>query len=76
MGILKTKTIKAGGGIGARFCGNVVPPRTVLRRRAASSPTQQDTIGKFWQRLFRRGDSHPAQKSSTNHTKPNTITKL
>jgi hypothetical protein len=27
MGILKTKTIKAGGGIGARFCGNVVPPR-------------------------------------------------
>jgi hypothetical protein len=26
MGILKTKAIQAGGGIGARFCGNVIPP--------------------------------------------------
>jgi hypothetical protein len=42
MGILKTIAIQAGGGIGARFCGNVVPPRAPFCA-AGSPPAEYQT---------------------------------
>jgi hypothetical protein len=43
MGILKAKTIKAGGGAGARFCGNVVVPPRAPFCAAGPPPAQHQT---------------------------------